>query len=659
MADATQWQAGNEEFLAAALYWLRLRLLRLIEPEESDAGTLTTVAEAMHALERQKPPPALVMLAQQLGLSRFEMVVMLLCAGMEFDTRIAGLCARAQNNPAQPYPTFALALALFDEPAWDVLSPRRPLRYWRLIEINQPAAQPLTTSALRADERILNYIKGLNYLDDQLVPLLSPLRIPNPQAVLPPSQQNMVGAVVERLRAAPSHAEMPIIQLVGPDTESKQLIAWHAAAALNLQVYQMPAELLPTHAPDLESLTRLWQRESLLLPVVLYLDAQEVEEGAPLHDGPASAMHRFLARCEGIFFLDTRDVRSRLGRHTVAVDIAKPTPGEQQGAWSEIIAEAMPASPARLAGQFNLSLSAIQEIAQEVMGEADERENPLHDRLWEGCLAHTRPRLDTLAQRIDAKATWRDIVLMSTELNLLRQIADQVRQRGVVYDEWGFRQRMNRGLGIMALFAGKSGTGKTMAAEVLANDLRLNLYRIDLSAVVSKYIGETEKNLRRLFDAAEDGGAILFFDEADALFGSRSQVKDSHDRYANIEINYLLQRMEAYKGLAILATNMKSSMDEAFTRRLRFIINFPVPDAADRKRIWMKIFPPETPTADLDYARLAKFDLAGGSIYNVALNAAFLAARLRTPITMPLMLNSIRSELLKTDRLIEDKDFEL
>src|SRR5437764_12137948 len=184
---------------------------------------------------------------------------------------------------------------------------------------------------------------------------------------------------------------------------------------------------------------------------------------------------------------------------------------------------------------------------------------------------------------------------------------------------------MNRRLGISARFAGESATGKTMAAEVIANALHLNLYRIDLSAVVSKYIGETEKNLRRLFDAAEDGGAILFFDEADALFGKRSEVKDSHDRYANIEINYLLQRMEAYRGLAILATNQKSALDTAFTRRLRFAITFPHPGPTERKAIWQKAFPSWPPELDVD--RLARLNLTGGSITNVAMNAAFLAAR--------------------------------
>jgi SpoVK/Ycf46/Vps4 family AAA+-type ATPase len=261
-----------------------------------------------------------------------------------------------------------------------------------------------------------------------------------------------------------------------------------------------------------------------------------------------------------------------------------------------------------------------------------------------------------LAPRIDAKATWSDLVLPEQELSLLRQIAAQVSQRAKVYEEWGFSKKMNRGLGISALFAGDSGTGKTMAAEVIANELRLNLYRIDLSAVVSKYIGETEKNLRRLFDAAEDGGAILFFDEADALFGKRSEVKDSHDRYANIEINYLLQRLEAYRGLAILATNMKSALDAAFTRRLRFIVNFPFPGIGERREIWRHVFPPQTLTQGLDIERLSQLNLTGGNIHNVALNAAFLAAKANKPVTMPLIFKAARAEFGKLERLVSEAE---
>jgi SpoVK/Ycf46/Vps4 family AAA+-type ATPase len=197
-----------------------------------------------------------------------------------------------------------------------------------------------------------------------------------------------------------------------------------------------------------------------------------------------------------------------------------------------------------------------------------------------------------------------------------------------------------------------------MAAEVIANELSLDLYRIDLSAVVNKYIGETEKNLRRVFDAAECGGVILFFDEADALFGKRSEVKDSHDRYANIEINYLLQRLESYRGLAILATNMRTALDTAFTRRIRFIVEFHPHGVAERKAIWRQIFPPQTRVVKLDYERLGALNLNGGSINNVAINAAFLAAQADSPVTMPLILDAARTEFLKLKRPIDDADFQ-
>lgn len=277
--------------------------------------------------------------------------------------------------------------------------------------------------------------------------------------------------------------------------------------------------------------------------------------------------------------------------------------------------------------------------------------------MWQGALARARPALDQLAQRIEPKAGWADLQLPGAEKALLQQIADQVALRGKVYDDWGFRARMNRGLGISALFAGESGTGKTMAAEVLANELGLLLYRIDLSAVVSKYIGETEKNLRRVFDAAENGGAILLFDEADALFGKRSEVKDSHDRYANIEVNYLLQRIESYRGLAILATNRKSALDGAFLRRLRFIVNFPFPGSAERRAIWANAFPAQAQVDPLDLDRLARLPLSGGSIQGIALNAAFSAAGAAVPISMPLLLDAVRAEFRKLDKPINEADF--
>jgi SpoVK/Ycf46/Vps4 family AAA+-type ATPase len=280
----------------------------------------------------------------------------------------------------------------------------------------------------------------------------------------------------------------------------------------------------------------------------------------------------------------------------------------------------------------------------------------LGERLWKACRTQARPRLDDLAQRIDSAATWEQLVLPTAQLELLHSITAHVRQRTRVYVEWGFDQLSSRGLGISALFAGASGTGKTMAAEVLAQELELDLYRIDLSAVVSKYIGETEKNLRRVFDAAEGGGAILLFDEADAMFGKRSEVQDSHDRYANIEVSYLLQRMEAYRGLAILTTNMRSSLDTAFLRRIRFIVNFPFPDVEQRGEIWRRIFPQQTPTQGLDVDKLARLAVTGGSIHNIAMHAAFLAADQDSPVRMQHLLLAARSEYAKMEKVLTETE---
>jgi SpoVK/Ycf46/Vps4 family AAA+-type ATPase len=393
----------------------------------------------------------------------------------------------------------------------------------------------------------------------------------------------------------------------------------------------------------------------MLLPIALYLDAHEL--GALASDSQTLAVRRFLARSDGAFVLGVREAWPGLARESCVLDVTKPTTAEQRDVWAEVIGADDAGAPALLASQFNLNLGDIRQIGQSVKSEDAPGENTLPERIWDACRDRVRPLLNSLAQRLDPKATWDDIVLPSEEMDLLRQLAGQVNRRSKVYEDWGFARRMNRGLGITALFAGDSGTGKTMAAEVIANDLRLNLYRIDLSAVVSKYIGETEKNLRRLFDAAEDGGAILFFDEADALFGKRSEVKDSHDRYANIEVNYLLQRMEGYRGLAILATNMRSAMDIAFTRRLRFIVNFPFPGTADRRRMWQKAFPRQTPTRQLDYDRLSRLNLTGGGIHNAALNAAFLAAQAGTQVTMAVVLAAARSEFIKLDRPINEADF--
>jgi ATP-dependent 26S proteasome regulatory subunit len=651
MNKVNYWLESNDKYLYLALEWLRLRLQRMAGKEIQDTD-IEQASVAMEQVADVEPCPTLVSLSQRFGLSAFEQKVLLLCVGMELDTRIGGLCAKAQQDSQSPYPTFALALSLFDEPAWDVVSPERPLRYWRLIEIDRVGSQPLITSAIRASQRIVNYIKGLNYLYERLATLVMPVE--SPASILPPSQEIIVEQIIRNLKQA-SAPYLPIIQLLGTDSLSKQLIASHAAAAFGLQLYVLPSGLLPTPAAELETFLRLWERESILMPIAIYLDAQEVENSTT--KASASPINRFLSRYHSLLFLDTYEP-PQLSRASVSFDITKPTVPEQETAWKKILdTSGLSESASLLASQFSLNLSTIKRNAQIAFNENVTDKVELHNRLWNACLLSNRAQLDNLAQRIDTKATWDEIVLPSEEIDLLHQIVEQVKQRRQVYENWGFQRRMNRGMGISALFAGESGTGKTMAAEVITNSLQLNLYRIDLSAVVSKYIGETEKNLRKLFDAAEDNGAILFFDEADALFGKRSDVKDSHDRYANIEINYLLQRIESYRGLAILATNMKSSLDTAFLRRLRFIINFPFPGKLERKRMWEKVFPEETPIESLDFERLGRLNLTGGSIHNIAINAAFLAVREGTAVTMQSVLAAARMEFRKLERPINEADF--
>ncbi|HEX5965114.1 MAG TPA: AAA family ATPase [Pyrinomonadaceae bacterium] len=680
------WLENNDRYLQASLQWLRLRLQRLA-PEEPDPPTqvvedasgkkgsfsswrthastpqpavkLLTKGASLEQLiqeasvERDKaaqiePAPALVLLTNRFALSSFERDTLLLCAAIEFDPSLGSLCGVAQGSSNRTYPTFALALSLFDDASWDALAAHRPLRYSRFLEISQPGSMPLTAAALRADERIVNFLKGLNVLDDRLATFFQPVCCGANDA-LSDSQLIAVDTVLHHLNRSDIDPLAPI-QLVGTDAGSRLATAQMVCDSTNRELFRVNAEALPANLAEVETLARLWQRESALLPVALYIDAETLESGSA--EGIA-ALRKFLSRAMGLVFIAVRENPIRLGDGPFAVEIQKPTPLEQCEKWTTLIGPLDESAvedrcPQVLAGQFNFNLMDISGVVNAAIASPGEETFP--EKVWEACRDLTRSNLDSLAQRLNPKATWDDLVLPDEQMNLMRQIAGQVRDRHKVYLEWGFARSMNRGFGISALFAGESGTGKTMAAEVIANDLQLNLYRIDLSAVVSKYIGETEKNLRRLFDAAERGGTILFFDEADALFGKRSEVKDSHDRYANIEINYLLQRMEAFSGLAILATNMKSALDAAFSRRLRFVLDFPYPSVKERKLIWQKALPAETPKSDLDFDRLARLNISGGNIHSIALNAAFIAAQDGQRVTMSTLMIAARAELKKLDR---------
>ncbi|CAN7160789.1 ATP-binding protein [Caulobacter sp. LjRoot300] len=672
--DLVAWQEQNGRYLAASLVWLRARLQLLAdsaEPAEPPRRTgmlplrksavarenvrLSDVSSTRDKAAEMDPPPALQLLADQLRLTPFERDVVLLCVAMELDTRVPGLCAQALGDPGQPYPTFGLAMALFDDPSWDAMSPQRPLRYWQVVEPGVGPTQPLSSAPLRADERIVHYAKGLNVLDPRLAVLGS--GFDGDDAPLPPSQQEQAERIVERWGGAELSAPAPVATLIGPDGEAKRLVAQAVATTLDRKLHVIAAEGLPTTASELDRLARIWQREAALLPIALYVDA----EGAGYAAERDASVSRFIAqaaRSDGFVFLGTREPWAPAGFEALLVPCSRPTAEEQDEAWREVLsslAEAdRDAAAARLAGQYSLNLSEIRAVAR--LTPADPPET-LADRLWARCRERVRPRLGSLADRIDPRARWEDLVVAKETDQLLRAMVDQVAARGQVYSRWGFSQRMNRGLGVSALFAGDSGTGKTMAAEVIANALGLALYRIDLSQVVSKYIGETEKNLQRVFDLMEGGGAILFFDEADALFGKRSEVRDSHDRYANIEVNYLLQRMETYTGVAILATNIQSALDPAFVRRLRFIVPFSFPGPPERQALWERVFPAATPVEGLDVERLSRLSLTGAGIHNVALQAAFLAASGGGTVTMPLILRAARTEFRKMDRPLNEAEF--
>ena len=675
----------NAKFLSDSLAWLRLRLRRLAEANVDKVGTardeskdfvwqpddgeakgkvtdaqIASADEARQQFDQLTSTPALVRLAQQLCLSKFEREMLLLCVAMELDPRIGYLCAAIHGDPTMSYPTFSLAMSVFDDPAWDILSPERPLRFWKLLEINQSPQTTLMMSPLRADERIVNYIKGLNYIDDRVSPLISKMGHRHEEILLSDSQQEFAKLILQILHDQ-ANGMSQYVHLVGAARTSKELVARCVSSELNVELYKLPVSRLARFESELETLARLMLRDSLLMPVSYFVDAHDL--GAKQSDSDSVLVRRLMEMLPGIIFLNTRDSLSELAVNRVVVEVSKPTASEQEAVWEEHLAGETDL-PSILSGQFSMDLPDIAQLA-EPFRLNDHQEpvypsgkHPFEEEVWDVCRAQTRPQLDSLAQRIEVKAALDDIVIPDAAMELLQAIVNQSRNQKKVYDEWGFRDKMNRGLGISAMFAGESGTGKTMAAEAIANELRLNLYRIDLSAVVSKYIGDTEKNLCRLFDAAEDGGTILFFDEADSLFGKRSEVKDSHDRFANIGVNYLLQRMEAFSGLAILATNMKRALDTAFMRRLRFIVDFPFPSAAQRETIWAKSFP-KTTGSDLDFKWLARLNLTGGGIHSVALNSAFAsAAQGLERATMPIVLKAARAEITKLDRHLNESDFQ-
>jgi len=654
------WQEANQRYLMAAVRVvqeeLTLQRASLDNHSEKDKSkqleSSTAKKELKQAAKNLPAQAALDTLTTIFGLSSFERKVLLMCAGMELDSNFAAPVGSTQGDSTGFLPSFSLAIAAFPDAHWSALSPNAPLRYWRLIEVN--TNQIITKSPLRIDERVLHYLTGIHHLDERLVGVVE---LFFDKSELVPSHKELVNCIVQEYSSISGNSIIPVIQLSGSEVIEKLSLAVNVSTQLELNLYTLSGYAIPNSIKEITELLRLWNRESALGACALFLDCDEIDTTDLFR---LQSITSFCEKIRGVIFISSRQWNPKLRRPRIIFDVHKPTTTEQVMLWNKSLngqAGNLDCWLEKLVSQFNLSAHIIRIASAEALEQYSKNENKeeepsekLEDILWSMCCAHTRPRLDDLAQRIPSLATWDDLILPEMQRTTLREIAKHVRQQSKVYGEWGFAAKSSRGLGISALFTGESGTGKTVASEVIANELHLDLYRIDLSQVVNKYIGETEKNLKRIFDAAEEGGAILLFDEADALFGKRSEVKDSHDRYANIEVSYLLQRMEDYRGLAILTTNMKSALDKAFLRRIRFVVQFPFPDAIHRAEMWRRIFPDDTPTENLEVKKLARLNITGGNIRNIALNAAFIAADRGESVRMSHISRAARSEYAKLEK---------
>ena len=623
--------AGDEQLrqrLLACIAVMKERLRAYLDGRRDDAraGELAT--------DRSTP---LGDLAAAFGLSAFETELLLLCAAVELDSEVAGLCAATHGDQDRAYVTFGLALAALPAPHWSAIVPAGALRSWQLLTVADGSS--LVGSPVRIGEWALHALVGIDDLDERLSCIAT--RVP-PDGDLVPSQETVCDAILKSWLSG-SAGVPAALMLTGPDPAARRAVAARACANVGADLWVMPAALLPPAATDLADLIRLWEREARLYRRALLLEFEEAEPAAE-----ASA-RRFTERYRGMLFLSGRDQPlPRAGQ--ASFHVPRPTLCERRQVWAGLLgADAgRLAGPAdSLAAQFGIGPAAARR-AVEVARAAAGGLSPT--TLLAACKDQARPRLEGLAARITPRARWDDLVVPAAQLAALRQIVVHARRRAQIAEAWGFGGAAWRGEGVAALFNGDSGTGKTLAAEVIAAELGLDLYRVDLSQVVSKYIGETEKNLGRVFDAADEGSAVLLFDEADALFGRRSEVRDSHDRYANIEVSYLLQRMESYRGIAILTTNLKSAIDTAFLRRLRFVVHFPFPDAGLRARIWERAFPASTPVAGLRSVQLSQLSITGGSIQNIALHAAFIAADENRAVTMSDVLAGARIEYDKLRR---------
>ncbi|GLZ48190.1 ATPase [Actinomycetospora sp. NBRC 106375] len=610
--------------------------------EIADARAALTAAEG-----RRRGPGPLDLLAEGFGLSGFERAVLLLAAGPEL---VAAVRDELEAVSGRAQPSFGLALRLLPDAHWDAVTPVAPLRRWRLLRLTEPAFP--THSPLVVEERVLHHLVGAGHLDADLAALTRAVAGP---AWLPGLLDAAAGEVARTWRRERT------VLLHGPQPPNREAVAARAAVRSGLRLRWMGAEDIPADPAARDGLMRLMERETVL-------------------DGCAWAVH--LARAEDIHWVprafrtldaplvllgDGLEVPPAAAAHVVPVAVPRLDRGQRRALWARTLGRwdvgedvVSTEERDRAADVFDLDLEAVEDAAADLAlpaaatnpgnGRGEARGDARHDRLWSACRRAGRGSFAGWARVVVPRAGWDDLVLAEPQRAQLRALVAALRHRHTVLDDWGFGAR-TRGLGTTALFTGPSGTGKTLAGEVVAGAVGLDLVQVDLSQVLSKYIGETEKNLARLFDAAEDAAAVLLFDEADALFGRRSEVRDSHDRYANLEVGYLLQRMEEFRGLAVLTTNDRAALDPAFLRRLHVVVTFPYPDLPTRRELWRVGVPPTVPTHDVDPDRLAEIDLPGGGIAAAALTAAYLAAEDGGPMRAEHLRRATRWELAKSGRV--------
>jgi hypothetical protein len=644
---------------------------QLVELDEAEAAVFDQAERAATAavrdIEQAAQQPGVRLYLQELAatfqLDAFDLDAFLICLAPALDLRYERLYAYLQDDVTCKQATVNLILNLLVEPGLDRLRllthfmPAAPLMKYHLLERSESAvaSTALLAQVLTIEPGIVAWLFG-SYHAHSLLGLYATLY----QPVEDPIDDLLAAHMADELQRA--QAEHAIVVVYGPDHASQlsaaKLLARHNQRAL---LVVSLAQVVSESLTPLQAL-QLALRDARLtgsIPCLLDWDACLVD-GAP----PASMLMELCAYPDVALVLGQRPWQARGAdrqRHLMWLEFPIPDYTQRVALWEHFLnaQTRIPIDFSALAGQFSLTATQIRDAIASARDEALQRGTVIgENELFAAARAHSSPGLAGLARKITPRYFWADIVLPPDQLSILREIVSTVRGRPVVLNDWGVGQKLVPSDGITILFAGPPGTGKTMAAEVIAAELGLDLYKIDLSTIVSKYIGETEKNLEKIFTEAQSSNAILFFDEADAIFGKRSEVKDAHDRYANIEISYLLQRMEAYDGVTILATNLRANLDEAFTRRLQFALDFPFPEEEYRLRIWQTLFPPDVPReADLDFVILARrFKLAGGNIRNIIVSAAYLAAADGGCVTMNHILHGARREMQKMGRLVNEKD---